>query len=451
MDNTKALAEAKAIRSQMEGILAKDGYSEQDKREVDALMQKLDSINSKLDAMSSLLSANPDDPEAEEGDEEGKEDEGERSYPHPSVLRSRGRQSSPVDIHDHAKREDFNVVRAGADFLERGKLTGIEAEVSAELCRLDGGCNGAFKIPFGDARKLNDKDWQTRADQTLSTGAGAIPSYWENSLVDYLYPLMVGPLLGFDYITGLAGVTNFPRQSGVPTVSAVAEQGNATASNATLDDVTFSPHTITGNVNVSRKFIMQSVVPANSYIMNALAKQIAVQMDAYALTADGQSNRPTGLFNNAAVTNITVSTSNAVSWSDLVAMEKQVEEGNANIGNLAYLGSPAAKAKLRTTARIGTTYPIFLVDDTGNINGHPLIASSQVPKNLSYTGLANLTALAYGNWKDLAVATFGNGVDMLVNPYTGANKGDVQFVALLDMDTALFHAASFAIIPNILP
>jgi hypothetical protein len=291
-----------------------------------------------------------------------------------------------------------------------------------------------------DFNRLNQRDL------TLTTGAGSVPIYWDG-FIDYLYPKMVGPQLGFKYMTGLAGVTKIPRQSSVPTVQAVAEQGAATGSQPGLDNVTLTPRTLTANVNISRKFAQQSVVAADRFVMDAGSTQVAVQLDQWAITGSGASNQPYGLLNNAAFTQLQVAASNVAAYSDVLALQQKVAEANANFGDkLKFLTSPYGHAKLQQTPKLGTTFPEFIIKDHA---GAPDIKSSQVPKNLTYSASSNLTALIYGNWEFLVVATFGNGLDVIVDPYTGSTKGDLQITFLLDADTNLMQPTAFAAIPNI--
>jgi HK97 family phage major capsid protein len=453
----KLLERRAALIAKADGIVSDEtrDFGEEEKKKVDQILAKIASIDNVLAKMGADCDeASDDEADDEEGEDDKKDDDEEDSArdnpkapapapaPTPFNVRSKGRRSRPGVPAE--RQRTFNVARAAADFIERGKLTGYEAECDQELRRLDGGCAGAFKMPFGDCRKLN------RRDLTLTTGAGAVPVWTDGQeFIDYLYPKMVGPQLGFRYIEGLMGVTKFPRQSSVPTVTAVAEQGSASGSAPGLDYVQFTPHTITANVTISRKFAMQSVVPANRYVMEAGSRQVAVQMDQWAISGDGASNRPTGLLNNSAVTNFQYATSNALAYGDALAMKKQVAKANANFGNLGWLTSPAGFAKLAQTPKIGSTFPVFIINDEEQINGEKVIQSSQVSDNLTYSATAGLTALMYGNWEMLAVALFGNGLDVIVDPYTQSKAGDLIITFLLDMDTELLQPGAFSICPNV--
>jgi hypothetical protein len=472
------LAKQRKLRGEADALLADEtrDFTEQDQEKINGLMKQLDLVKTQLNALGG--DEVPDD-EREDDDEEGSDEEEEEDDDddpppkpgrakkrsrfdggHPAVVRSRGRRSSPRTVHEHARNEGYSVTRAALHFQERGRLNGVEAEVDQELARSQPR-NGQFLIPLGDVRKLN-KDQRAaaladmqRRDLTLTTGVGAVPTYWEaEQFVDYLYPIMVGPLLGFKYMNGLLAATKLPRQSALPTVQAVAEEGSASGSSPSLDNVTFNPHTITANVTISRKFAMQSVISADQYVMNTGAKTIGVQMDQWAITGSGSANQPTGLLNNSAVTGIWPASggTNIVQYSDTLNLERLVAEANANFGNLAYLTSPHGWQVLEALPKIGTTYPVFVLED-GEVNGYQAARSSQVPKTLSYTigstTYNNLTTLIFGQWDMLAVATFGDGLDVIVDPFTGSTAGSVTITFLLDMDTNVLQPGAFAYIPNI--
>lgn len=443
--------------AQVETALADETRSLGD-GDVAEMIKGIKAIKSKLDALDEMCSLRDEDieegDEEEEEDKEGGDEEGNgprRSKPkvtHPAIHRSRGSRSQPDDINAHATREKFSVSRA-IDRISRGRqLQGIEAEVDTELRRSQKGPDMGFLLPLGDMARLNQTPHQR--DLTLSTGAGAVATIWDAAnFVDYLYPLLVGPLLGFDYISGLTNITKLPRQSAAVAVAGVAEGSAPSASAPSIDNVTFTPSTLATFVPITRKFEMQSVVDADRYVLKAIASQMAVQMDYYAIAGTGANNTPTGLLNNSGLTQFQYATSNLVAYKDIVALEKFIAAANAYFGpNLGWLTSPTGYAALQSTAKIGTTFPIFLVGEDGNMIGHKCVRSSQVPTNLSYCGTGSLTALAFGNWSYLTCATFGAGLEIIVDPFTQSTSGTTVITGLMDYDTQLLHPQAFAVVPN---
>ena len=77
------------------------------------------------------------------------------------------------------------------------------------------------------------------------------------------------------------------------------------------------------------------------------------------------------------------------------------------------------------------------------LNGYRTVVSNQVPGNLTKGTAADLIAILFGNWADLVMGLWG-GLDILVDPYTGASSGKIRTVAFQSVDFAVRHAESFA-------
>ena len=51
--------------------------------------------------------------------------------------------------------------------------------------------------------------------------------------------------------------------------------------------------------------------------------------------------------------------------------------------------------------------------------------------------------LVLGNFAEMIIGIWGGGVDILVDPYSDADRGRVRIVAYMDLDIALRHPESF--------
>lgn len=436
------------LLSEVDELLQRDDYDAETSK-------KIDQINSKLDMVCARL-AREDEDKSDDDDSE-KEDEGEENSFRavaPAVVRSRGRVSAE-NIHDHAKIEGFSLTR-GALAIQSGKqLRGIELEVNQELTRTSGGTSqpNALLIPF-DYSKLNQRGL-SRRDLTTSSGAGAIPVYTEGAqLIEWLYPRLIGPQLGVSYMPGLKSGTKLPRTSAVFTVAAVAEQGSASGSTPSLDDIQLNPHVLTTNVTISKLFATQSAVAADEYVYKNGGSQMAVTMDQWLISGLGSSNQPAGLLNNSAFTQVVQASTNTLTYSNTLSLEKLIAKANANFGpNQRYLTSPSGYAQLQQTPKIGSTYPTFIISDDGKINGKDVVNSSQISDNLTFSGTSGLTSLIYGNWDYCVFAMFGesnmNSVEVIVDPYTGSTAGNLSISFFMLADTNLTRPAAFAAIENV--
>jgi hypothetical protein len=50
----------------------------------------------------------------------------------------------------------------------------------------------------------------------------------------------------------------------------------------------------------------------------------------------------------------------------------------------------------------------------------------------------------YGNWSDLIVGMWGEGVTIMADPYTNSTTGGLRLVVLVDCDVAVRYATSFS-------
>jgi hypothetical protein len=57
--------------------------------------------------------------------------------------------------------------------------------------------------------------------------------------------------------------------------------------------------------------------------------------------------------------------------------------------------------------------------------------------------------MIFGNTSDLLVGMW-SGLDLIVDPYTAATSGTVRVVALQDVDVAVRHPESFAVIVDMI-
>ena len=324
-------------------------------------------------------------------------------------------------------------------------LTGVEREVNDELNRISHRSGaGHFMVPLGNVEKLNQ-----RANFDTGNGAsGVVPTLWDASgFVDYLYPVLAGPKLGVGYRTGMMAGTKVPRLTGLPTVTAVAESGAATASTPTTDDVFYQAHALTAQVTYSYRAGYSSVVDSDRLINTAGARSIAVQMETQMWNGSGSGNEVTGLLNKSG-TNSVVATSNTLAYTDIIAAKKLVAKANANFGRLSWLTSPAGYATGEKTPKIGSTFPVFVISDNGTINGEPVVSTSLIPDNITVSSVANQTVLVYGNWDFAHVAMFGQGLYVTVDGISG-NPGDTTIKFLLDFDFQVDHPAAFSVISSV--
>lgn len=352
----------------------------------------------------------------------------------------------------HTGEQKWSLLRALRLSLEKRNYDGLEGEIHQELAKKRSGPAEGILIPLG-----NEPEFRTalygknpeRRDMTTTTGAGAVFITKADSFIELLRNKMVLDQLGVTYLTGMDGKFSIPRQNAASTAYWVAEGVSVTASNPTLDQVPLVDKTLGAMVNISRKFMYQSSVDAESFVRNDMAKVLSLELDRVAINGSGSGAQPLGILQNTTIqtasSGVAGGTNGLVpTFGQIVGMETQIAAANADRGSLKYLTTPALKGKLKQTPKLGSTFPEYLwVDD--EINGYPAIASNQVPSNLTKGSGSALSAIIFGNWEDLIVATWG-GIDTVVNPFTNQASGAVTISMMMEADIAVRHPESFSVI-----
>lgn len=266
------------------------------------------------------------------------------------------------------------------------------------------------------------------------------------SFIDLLRNQMALEQMGIMMMTDLAGNLAIPRQTGGATAYWVAESGAPTESQQAFDQVPLTPKTVGAFTDMSRRLLLQSSIDVEAFVRMDLAKVLGLAIDIAGVNGPGSANQPRGVLNTAGIGAVVGGTNGAnLSYGHIVDLESAVETANASVGNLGYLVNAKTRGYLKKTVKFGsgTEMPIW---DAGNepLNGYRTGVSNQVPGNLvKGTSGAVASAVIFGNWSDLILAMW-SGLDLMVNPYTGADTGTVRIHAFQDVDFAVRQPASFA-------
>ncbi len=250
-----------------------------------------------------------------------------------------------------------------------------------------------------------------------------------DSFIDLLRKRQALSRLGVTTLAGLVGNIAIPRQTSGATAYWVAESGSPTESQQAFDQVTMSPKTVGAFTDISRKLLLQSSIDVEAFVRRDLVAVLALELDRVGFYGSGASNQPTGLDITSGINTVNFAGTNPT-WAELVQMETEVAADNADIGNLAYAVSATGRGYLKTTPKV-SGYPVFMWDE-GEVNGYRTEVSNQI----------DAADYWYGNWADFVQGMWG-GLDLTVDPYTGATAGTVRIIALQDVDQAVRHPESF--------
>jgi HK97 family phage major capsid protein len=355
----------------------------------------------------------------------------------------------------------YSILRAMRLAADHRPLDGYEGEVNQELAKRNGrGAHGfwmphSFSDPLGveaAKRGLPPGMIEFRApSMTAATGAGAIPLIVDpTNFIELLRNKAKVRQMGCKILTDLVGDLALPKQTGPGSAYWFNNENAApNVSNQTTTQVAFYPKTIGAFTDISRAFIKQSCLDAEMFVREDLALVMALGLDLAAINGSGQGATPLGLLQNANVPTVPIATNGGnLTWDAVVTLESSITALNADIGEMQYLMNAPTRGDCKVIPKIGSTYPIFLMEPNGDMNGYKTQMSNQMPANLTKGIGTGLSAMLFGAWSQLIMA-FWSGLDVLVDVYTGGTSGVIRIVMLQDADIQVRHPESFAKIVDI--
>ena len=338
----------------------------------------------------------------------------------------------------------FNIIKAMNE-ARNGKLSGIEAEINqeglAERRRLG--------LADGSDNAIHMPEFVTKRTNTATGGAstgGDLVFTEPGRYIDFLYPST--PLLGqVSVFENLVGNVSFPKQTGAYDLNWQTETGTDTAQDLTFGTVDMSPKRAVITASVSNQLLKQE------YSQGIQARMIAQLnlsfnkgLENAILNGTGASNQPSGLYTLLNGSAQELSFAGALTYDDLVEMEKTLAMADALQGNLAYVTNPGVMASLKKTkvdAGSGRFLVEGMLDPVKTANGYTAFSTTLSP---AYSGPAY--GIAFGNWSDLAVGFWG-GASLIVNPYTQMKSSITEIYIERFMDCKVLRDESFVIAQDV--
>lgn len=366
-----------------------------------------------------------------------------------SVSRSEEKEKSKM-------KEQYSFKRA-MEMAISGRRDGVEGEfnaIAAEEYQRSGVSVSAHSIKIPS--EVFKRDMTATGGSPAGTEGGYNIQTSVGSIIDVLLPRTVLRGLGVQQLSNLVGNLDLPTASTLPSAGWNTENGTATEKSPAFSKVTFSPKRLAAYIQVSNQLMLQSSNSIDAYVRNWLLQAMAQSMESAAIKGGG-SNEPTGIIANASVnvvyaggaaSNGTNANGAAPVWADVVNLMKAVE--NANGEGVAYLTNPLVKAKLQTTPRQSSGVEGNFIWPAGGaeLNGYPVATSTLVPSNLSKGSSSTLSAAIFGDFSKMALASWG-GMELTVDPYSGATAGLTNVVLNAYMDCNLLQPAAFAVCKDI--
>lgn len=401
----------KDLKAQVEAVRAMDATA--DKAAYDAAVQKAVDLTAELDSATKI--------------EEAQQRLAEKQF---------------AQLEQDAQRS-FSIVKFLREASE-GKLTGLEADVAEmgakEYERL-GLTKKGFVLPSAALRASAGQNYTTNADGGYAKSEMA-PRY-----IDGLKERMAVVKLGATVLSDLVGSLPLVG-AGSMTAQWLAEGATASVSKATFARVTMTPHRNAIIGAFSKDLLRQTSIDVEQIVWNKIQQAHAELLESAAIAGTGSSNQPTGILSTSGIGSVAIGTNGGpITWAKVVELETKVNAANGNRGKLAYLTNAKVIGDLKTIERASNTARFLLEGD--RINGYPIEWTNLVPSNLTKgTSSSKCSAMVFGNFEDLYIGHWG-GIDVVVDPFTLAENGDVRIVLNSWDDCVVAEPKSFAAVVDL--
>lgn len=267
-------------------------------------------------------------------------------------------------------------------------------------------------------------------------GGAFVPTLLEPTPIELLRNKMVLAQLGIRVMGGLTGNVAIPRQTGAATAYSLSEVAQAAVSNQAIDQITLTPKRVSAVGIYSKQLLIQSAIAIENFMRDDLMAVNALRLDYLGFNGSGAASEPMGIINTPGVGSVVFGA--AATYAKLVSFETAINAANSTGGNRAYVTTPTAKGTLKSAAKFltggGTNVTNIALWENNEINGYPALDTNQILNN----------GMIFGNFNSLIMAMFG-GLDIVVDPYTLADKAEVKITINNFVDIALRHPQEFAV------
>lgn len=328
-----------------------------------------------------------------------------------------------------SETREFSLSRALVTASEGGLRGSLEAEMLQEATQRAGKqyTDVQFFVPFELMTQTRDM-----------SAAGVLGSQY---LVGEEAPFALDVLRPYSAtLRAGAQMMEFKGNASVPKVAApstgywLADEFTAiTESQATIGEIGLSPKNCGIQTEISAQLSRQTNIDA--FMRRELLRTVGSTLDAAVFAGSGVSGEPQGIHHTTGVGSVTVDATDT--FDDVSEMLRLITEADAG-EEITWFGSPAVRKLLAGRSRAPGGIGIAVWNDR-NIAGYPAIASSVAPAD-------TLTVGAFG---ELIVGLWGDGIEIMVNPYSDFSRGKISYRAWLSADIAVTTPAAFAVAKSI--
>lgn len=323
---------------------------------------------------------------------------------------------------------------------------GLEREASRAMEKLTGATAEGFFVPFDAWRRDFNVGTATEAGNLVATDLRT--DLW----VDALRNAMVLARMGIRILPGLTSTIDMPRKATPGSLGMLTEIGSAAETNPATAKVTLSPKRIGAYVEYSKQALIQSSLALEPLIRDDLLTGAAVLAEYQAINGAGTGAEMRGIRNTTGIGTVVGGTHGAApAWSHFVDLESACANANAEPDRLAgYLVNTKLRGKAKQTTK--STYLAWIWDNGDTpLNGYRAGVTNNLPSNLTKgTSTTVCSAAVFSSDYSMGVLGFFGAPDVVVDPYTKADTGQVKITLNQFADFGVRQPAAFSKIDDLL-
>jgi len=265
-------------------------------------------------------------------------------------------------------------------------------------------------------------------------GGFLVPTVTINELIDMLQAETIMRRAGASIFTSGIKTVSVPKKTGTTSAYWVADtlSSDVTASSPTLGDLNLTLRNLASRVEVTRNLIKYATMSVETLIRTDIVEQMGLTEDLAFIQGTG-GTQPLGLKAWPGVQ--TTGSIGNPTFDDLLACLTTLKARNVKVSSAqsAWFMHPNALGYLQKH-KTGVGQYDYVIDLTqappDRILGLPVYTSSQIPIDL---GTGADTYIGCGNIPTYAIAQ-GNGIEILVDPYTLSAQLKIQIIAVTEVD-----------------
>lgn len=323
----------------------------------------------------------------------------------PAILQSRGDKYENVQ----SKYSLGKAIREAA----QGRLTGLEAEMNqearSEFTSAKVNVSGGINIPAAFLEARAALPLSVGADVTsVQTKYDGQIGKQDDGFVSFMQPKDIATQMGVRSISNVSGDIVFqvhtPEAAQAPTNEATA----ATVASGNFAAATLTPKRIAAHVQVTEQLMAQTSGDLGAFIGSEIRKSCDAKYNATIVAAINTAATTNGLAAYDAATN------------NALDLEAKMLSDNVEIEDIRCLASPGGYRTARALsldAGSGLLYATSPADRNSLLGYSTVINSSVTGKNVYMMDATKAVSASWG------------GLNLIVDPYTDADKGVVRIIA----------------------